>query len=492
MSGGGNGDIASVEAKMVEATSTSKSSPAAVQFNLTDAGNGERFAAQHGDKMRYCWEWGKWLFYDGKRWSLQYGTEMAIRYAVKTARTIEKDLNNPGLKARGDIERWANQSEGRHRIAAMLNAAQSFQPIAAHAEQFDKDLWLLNCANKTVDLRTGEIRSHNPKDMITKLSPVEYKPNATLALWDSFLKTVTQGDATLCEFLQTAIGYSATGDTCEEYLFFIHGPTASGKSTFLEAIKATLGDYSKTADFEVFLKRKHVGGVRNDIARLCGARMVISIEVDEGKQLAESLVKTLSGLDTVSARFLYKEFFEFVPQFKLWLAANHAPKVKDDDDAIWRRILRVPFDYTIPKKERDPKVKATLRNPKIAGPAILAWIVKGCLKWQKDGFVVPKMVEQSTEEYRESQDPLKDFFEDECEFDEAAYVPVTGLRFRYDQWAKSNGVKYPLGPRKFNERLRAKGCKDKTKRIPTTDGKKVMVQKCWQGITLKSSPPKRL
>lgn len=467
-------------------TSISKGSSAIGRFNLTDAGNAERFAAQHGDSMRYCWEWGKWLFYDGKRWSVKFGEEMANRLAVETARTISQD-SHTSESIQNKME-WAHQSESRARIAAMLDAATSIQPIATHAERFDKDPWLLNCANGTIDLRTGELESHKPEDMITKLSPVKYKPYATFKLWNSFLKTVTQNDTTLCDFLQKAIGYSATGDTREEKLFFIHGPTASGKSTLLEAVKATLGDYAQTADFETFLQRKQVGGVRNDIARLAGTHMVVSIEVDEGKRLAEGLVKTLTGGDTVSARFLYKELFEFMPQFKLWLAANHAPKLKDDDDAIWRRILRVPFEYTIPKDKRDPKIKATLRNPKIAGPAILAWIVKGCLKWQEEGLVVPEIIERSTEEYRESQDPLREFFEDECVFDTTAFVKVISLRSAYDDWAKNNGMKFTLGPREFNKRLRAKGCEDKSKRLRITATGEETVKKCWHGVTLKSKP----
>lgn len=277
-----------------------------------------------------------------------------------------------------------------------------------YPKDYDVDTMKLNVVNGTIDLRTGRLLPHNPADFITKLSPVEYDPDAQLDLWDEVLDTATDSDTDLQDFLQTTVGYSLTGDVGEEKLFFVHGPTATSKSTFLEAIKSTLGDYAETADFESFLRKPPQSGtLRNDIASLAGKRFVTSIEVDEGRKLAEGLIKILTGGDKIKARFLYHEGFEFVPQFKLWLAANHEPKISDNDDAIWRRIAKVPFTHALPKKDRKPTVKATLRNPAIAGSAILAWAVKGCLKWQKEGLVVPEVVERATENYRLEQDPLK-------------------------------------------------------------------------------------
>jgi putative DNA primase/helicase len=385
-----------------------------------------------------------------------------------------------------ELVKWSLKSESANRLQAMLQIARSLPPIAVCAESFNRDPWLLNCLNGTIDLRTGKLRPHNPADMITKLCPVEYDPQAKLELWDDFLQTATNNDDSMLQFLQTAMGYSVTGSTGEEKLFFIHGPAASGKSTFLEAVKAVLGDYAQTSDFETFLQRKQVGGVRNDVAKLDGARLVVSIEVDEGKRLAEGLIKMLTGGDTVSARFLYKESFEFIPQFKLWLAANHAPKIKDDDGAMWRRIVRVPFDHAIEEKDQDPQIKSTLRNTKIAGPTILAWLVQGCLQWQQDGLAIPDVIKQSTEEYRQSQDPLKDFFEDCCEFDSWMVLPVKNLRAAYEQWAKDNGVRFTLGPREFNKRLREKGCVSKS---TWHDGKNA---KCWQGIGLQTNGSENL
>ncbi len=192
------------------------------------------------------------------------------------------------------------------------------------------------------------MRPHRREDLITKVCPTRYEPGARSDLLDRFLDEATGGNRELRDFLQRAVGYSLTGDVSEEVLFFVHGPGRSGKSTFMEALKATLGDYAKSADFESFVQRRDAGAVRNDIAELAGRRFVVSIEVDEGKKLAEGLVKLITGGDTVRARFLYQEAFDFVPQFKLWLAANHAPKVKHDDSAMWRRILRIPFENIVP------------------------------------------------------------------------------------------------------------------------------------------------
>jgi putative DNA primase/helicase len=209
----------------------------------------------------------------------------------------------------------------------------------------------------------------------------------------------------------------------------------------------------------------------------------VSIEVEEGKRLAESLIKILTGGDTVCARFLYAPEFEFTPQFKLWLAANEAPRIRDDDNALWRRILRVPFEHTIPEAERDPQVKLTLKDPEKAGPAILAWAVQGCLKWQASGLKPPSSITTATTQFREEQDPLRDFLEECSEFNIGAIIPVTELRAAYDEWAKANGIRYPLGLKKFNRCLERKGCTKKTTNYVNDLGTE-RNGKCWHGVTL--------
>jgi len=251
----------------------------------------------------------------------------------------------------------------------------------------------------------------------------------------------------ICRF----IVHSLTGDTAEEVLFFVHGEASTGKSTFVEAIKAVMGDYAKTADFESFLKRKEVGAARNDIANLAGARLVTSIEVDEGKALAEGLIKIITGGDTVRARFLYHEGFDFLPKMKLWLCANHVPKVKHDDEAMWRRILKIPFNHVIPKEDRNPQVKKTLRDTSIAGPAILAWAIKGCgLYVEKGKLCVPEDITKATEDYRESMDTMKPFFDECCILGITKTVKVTELHQKYIEWSG-----YHISRKEFGNKLEA-------------------------------------
>jgi putative DNA primase/helicase len=194
---------------------------------------------------------------------------------------------------------------------------------------------------------------------------------------------------------------------------------------------------------------------------LAGRRFVVSIEVDEGKKLAEGLTKLLTGGDTVRARLLYQQGFEFLPQFKLWLAANHEPKVKHDDTAMWRRILRVPFDQVVPKEKRDPSIKARLKDVRESGPAILAWAVEGCLRWQEEGLGVPAVVEDATEQYRLDMDPLKDFIADCCVLHESAWITIGNLRKAYEDYCKERGEKHPLTPNQFAAGLQARRCESK-------------------------------
>jgi putative DNA primase/helicase len=456
--------------------------PILVSFPHTDTGNGERLARRFADEIRYSCPQKTWYMYNGIRWEPDQKGEILQR-AKLIARELYYEaatIENEGL--RKACAEWARKCEAADRLRATLFCAQSEPNISVLPMQFDSDRFALNVLNGTVDLRTGELRPHDRENLITKLAPVQYDASARSELWERFLVESTGGDTELIGFLQRAAGYSLTGSVREEVLFFVHGLAATGKSTFLEALKASFGSYAKVADFESFIQRREVGGVRNDIAELAGCRFVVSIEVDEGKKLAEGLVKMLTGGDTVRARFLYQEAFEFPPQFKLWLAANHAPRVKDDDTALWRRILRIPFDHVVPKERRDPAVKAQLRDPAISGPAILAWAVEGCFRWQNEGLRVPEVVERATEQYRIEMDPLRQFIEDCCTIDPLAWVSSSKLRGAYEAWAKGDGEKDLLGNRALAERLKARGC---TRDARWSSGTSL---RGWRGIGLKGEP----
>jgi len=428
------------------------------RHHLTDLGNAERLLRQHGRNIRYCSLWGKWLVWDGARWSPDEIGQVE-HYAKQTVRSIygeAEQINDSDARHR--TAQWARRSESQARISAMLLLAQTEPGVAVSPNELDADPWLLNCLNGTIDLRTGQLQPHRRQDLITKLVPTEYHYGATHLTWERFLREATGDDAEMIAFLQRAVGYSLTGDTSQEVLFFVHGPAATGKSTFIEAVKRTIGDYARTADFGTFLKRRDNSGPRNDIARLAGARLVASNEVDRGERLAEGLVKTVTGGDILTARFLYHEGFEFVATFKLWLVANHQPVVDDDDDAMWRRILRVPFDNTIPEERRDPQMKKTLCDPGDAGLAILAWAVQGCLSWQREGLGVPPSVRRATEEYRQEMDPLQDFIAAHCTLGRGSWTSSAELRGAYQAWARETGQQRLLTDKELTVRLRARGC----------------------------------
>ena len=425
---------------------------------LTDLGNAERFADRNIGRALYCYPWGYWLVWDGRRW-IQDDSGATEALAKLTVRQTYVEAAGTRVETeRKALGKWALASETRYRIKAMLELAQS--ELAVTPKVLDANPLQLNVLNGTLDLTTGNLRPHHPGDLLTKLAPVSYDPDARYPLWDRFLAETTDDDPDLIRFLARCVGYSLTGNTSEEKLFFVHGPAAAGKSSFLEAVKAILGDYSTTADFETFLARSYVGGPRPDIARLAGIRMVASVEVAEGRRLAEGLVKLLTGGDTVTARFLYHGEFEFLPQFKLWLSANAAPVAKHDDLALWRRILKLPFDHTIPEDKRDPSVKARLKDPEMAGPAILAWAVQGCMDWQAIGLAIPERVEQATESYRLSQDPLREFIEECCVLDLDAWMSATELRGAYEAWGRENGIseKALVQGKRWGEGMRARGC----------------------------------
>ena len=448
--------------------------PGALDFPLTDLGNAERLVAEHGRDLRYAVGLG-WLAWDGRRWKPDRDGE-ALRRAKLMVRSIyARAAELDGSDDRKRLTKHAVASESESRLRAAVKLAESDLAVIVEAKHLNADPLLFNAANGTIDLRTGELREHARADLMTRITGAVYRPDAHSGLWESSVSRATGGDEELAGFLQRAVGYSMTGLTSEDKLFFAHGPTATAKSSLLEAVKAALGEYAMTADFEMFLKRRGEAGIKNDLARLDGARFVISIEVDEGKQLAEGVVKMLTGGDTVVARFLYHESFEFHPVFTLWLAANERPRVNADDDAMWRRILQIPFVHQIPPADRDERVKLKLRTDPDVQSAILTWAVQGCLKWQQLGLAAPALVRDYTDEYRAENDPLRDFLTDICALGPEQEVVTADLRAAYDKWTHDSGEK-AVGVKAFASKLKARGC---------TPAKDPAGRRTWRGITLR-------
>ena len=431
-----------------------RSSPSrlAEGYNLTDWGNAQRLSALHGHDLRYCYQLKKWLVWDGSRWVIDNTGEIERR-AKKTVVSIYQEATLcESDEGRKNIAKHAMKSESRQRIQAMIELGRSEPEIPVTPEQLDTDPWLLNCRNGTLDLQTGKLRGHRREDMCTKIAPVNYDPSAKCPIWNSFLNKIMAGNRELIAFLQLIIGYSLTGDVSEQCFFIFWGEGANGKSTFLETVKAMLGDYAKKAEVATFLTRRR-DSVRNDIARLAGARFVAAIEADEGERLAEALIKELTGGDTVTARFLYKEHFEFGSQFKLFLAVNHKPTVRGTDHAIWRRIRLVPFTVIIPREKQDRKLLAKLRKEL---PGILASVVRGCLAWQKQGLGIPAEITAATNSYRKEMDVVGNFLEDCCVLERKSWAAAGKLYAAYEQWCDQNGEEL-LSQKAFGAQLSKRG-----------------------------------
>jgi putative DNA primase/helicase len=401
----------------------------------TDAGNGQRFARRHGTSLKYHESIG-WLFWNDRYWQRD-DTGEVMRRARETARSI---FDEAKLAANDDaaavIGKWATASQSNGRLMAMINQAQSELAIVLTPDQLDRDLMLLSVGNGTLDLRTGQLRPHNCHDLITKITDVEYNPDAACPRWINFLDRIMAGNQAMIDFLQRATGYMLTGDTSEQCLFFLHGSGKNGKTVFTFTLQSLLGDYAKRTPTDTLIAKRGDSGIPNDVARLPGARVVIATELPEGKQFNEQLIKDLTGQDVIVARFLHHEFFEFRPQFKLMIFGNHKPDIRGTDEGIWRRVRLIPFDVTIPESEQDTHLLEKLCDEL---PGILAWAVRGCLEWQRIGLGTPDKVRKATNDYRAEMDVLEQFLNECCVILPDARVGASALYAAYKRHAEASG-----------------------------------------------------
>lgn len=374
------------------------------------------------------------------------------------------------LKAATAAMKWAIRSEAAPRIKAAIDLAKSESGIPILPSQMDSDPWLFNCLNGTIELKTGKLREHRREDYITKISPVVFDAQATCPLWDKFLYRIFDGNADVIEYLQRAAGYSMTGTVTEQCLFFLHGGGANGKSTFLGALLELLGDYGMQSVSELLMAKNNESHP-TERADLFGKRLVATIETDDGKRMAESLMKQLTGGDKIRARRMREDFWEFSPTWKIWLAANHKPQIRGTDHAVWRRIKLVPFDVTISDEEKDPhlpeKLKAEL-------PGILAWAIRGCLAWQKYGLGEPDEVRTAVAEYRSEQDVFGQFISERCFVNREVSVESSSLFVAFKEWCQQNGEHEPT-QRSMASSLKSSGCVQ----IRGTHGVRM-----WRGIGL--------
>jgi putative DNA primase/helicase len=440
------------------------------QHHLTDLGNAHRLVARHGQDLQYVPHWGKWLVWDETQWAVDETGEIEQR-AKETVLALLREATKITDREKSEkLFKYALQSQSAPRIKAMIELAKTEPSIPVLPEQLDADPWLLNVRNGTLDLRAGELREHRREDLITKLAPVAYDPQAVCPTWVAFLCRILAEDEALLRYVQKAVGYALTGSTDEQCLFILHGSGANGKSTFLNTVSTMLGDYAQQTPTDTLLV-KRADGISNDVARLHGARFVSAMEVENGRRLAEAQVKQLTGGDMIAAHYLYREFFQFRPAFKLFLGVNHTPGIQGTDHGIWRRIHLVPFMVTIAKEDQDKRLGEKLQA-ELAG--ILRWAVEGCMAWQAEGLEPPRAVAEATREYQAEMDAFARFLAGECVISPELRVATGQLYDRYKAWCALTDES-PVSQRALATVLKDRGF------MPSRNNR----ERCWEGLGLR-------
>ena len=401
----------------------------------TDVANAKRFARQHSRAVRYTPE-GGWLAWDGRRWQIDERDLNVIALAKLTALSIFDEVRV--ASERDETFRHAKKSQSKKAIESMLWLARSEPGIPARLTDFDADGWLLNVANGTVDLRTGKLKPHDRADLISNMVDVAFDAKARCELWHAFLARVTDRSEELYRYLRRFVGYLLVADTSDQSLHFLYGLGANGKSVFCEVLLRLLGDYAVACSPDLIMMRRH-GGIPNDVARLRGVRAAVMNETSQGSRFDESKLKDLTGGDTLNARFLHQEFFDFKPTHRIIIRGNHKPAISGTDEGIWRRLRLVPFTVAIPADEQD---RDLLRKLEPELPGILQWAVGGCLEWQRDGLKPPPIITNAVRAYREESDTLGRFLAECCEVRKLAQVKSSVLFQRYQQFAEAAGERW--------------------------------------------------
>ncbi|MFH1476125.1 MAG: phage/plasmid primase, P4 family [Verrucomicrobiota bacterium] len=432
----------------------------------TDTGLSERFAFYHGAEVAYQTESALWFVWDGKRWARDPGLVEIRRRLAETARKIKDESlvlpESMGTQPCIDYFRFAFSCEQVRRMDAAARLSPSLG-LARPLAMFDADPMQFCVKNGTVDLRTGKLLPHKSEDLITRISSVDFIPDATDPTFRRFIEHVTGGDIELESYLQRAAGYTLTGNIHEKCLFIIYSEaTDTGKTCFITALLTALGEYGMTIGFDALLEPDRGGQANYDIAKLCGTRLAIASETKPGRRFAAELIKQLTGGDTLRAREIRQSSIEFRPSHKLWLCTNHAPMLSDGgDEATWNRLRRVPFNNQIPRIERDPKILAALATPdNPVARAFLVWAVEGAVLWYEQGLGTCSAVDESTAAYQSETDPLQDFIDDCCELDRDSSTTAADLRQAYEKWAVKNGQKYTLSRHRFAAVLRKHECQE--------------------------------
>lgn len=420
-------------------------------YSFDDTGNAERFIDLFGDNVRYNYTDKSWMWYDGRRW--KYDDSGEPKRMVDEMLSIMRTPEEASLYVdeTGDLEKQYQAHVKRSRSSAAktacLKEAEHLVPIISSV--LDVDPYKLNTPSGVLDLVSGAVQPHNAAQNLSKICNAEYTEKRDTPVWDAFLAQIFNQDEAMIRFVQRAVGYSLTGVTDEQCMFICIGDGRNGKSTLLNVFADILGDYACNMQPESLAVKNGGSAVNSDIARLRGVRFATTVEPDEGMRLAEGLVKQLTGGDVVTARRLYGNEFEFRPQCKIWMAANHKPIIRGTDLGIWRRIYLIPFTVQIPDHMVDKSLKYKLRDEM---PGILKWMADGCAMWQREGLNPPLSVQSAGKDYQHEMDVISRFVDECCERSGYETVRAADLYAAYKRWATENN-EYCMSSTRFGKEI---------------------------------------
>jgi putative DNA primase/helicase len=441
-----------------------------VKNRHTDQSNSERLVEMSEGRLRFWFKGNKWFTFNGKRWVL--ADWVILQVAKKVARAFLKDAAaEVDKKHAEDLLRHARYSESSYGVNAMIALAKGEPALQVSMDDFEQNRFLINLGNGTYDLKNKIFREHRLEDMLTRITLFDYDPEAKAHVFEEFIAKIFRNNMEIIAFVQKILGYCLSGDCSEQKLFILWGKGRNGKSTLVNAILDVLGDYGQQAPPDLLLASRFDPHPTN-IAGLKDARLVVASETSEGRWLNDATVKTLTGQDKISARLMRQDFFTFTPEFKIFLTTNHQPNIRMGDFGIERRLVMIPFDYTVPADEVDPRLQDKLKAEK---PGIFNWLVKGFKMWEQDGLIIPKVIFLSTVKYIQENDFLLTFLQDECDtsFPENR-VRVRALYDKYTDWAKYTNEPL-LKLRRFSTLLIERGFTQ-----VNSEGRH------WQGIALKA------
>lgn len=435
----------------------------------TELANALRFVQQGKEDLRWCPEERTWYAWDGQRWRAN-SEDRALLCAEQVATRLWEEARQHSTQGMElshirQLFRFAQQTSQKRHLDHMLELAQG--KLSYQRCQYDLNPWLFNVVNGTLNLKTGELQPHRREDLLTQLSPVEYDEQAECPTWRRFLVRIFNKDQRTISYLARLIGYSLTGVIAEHILIFLHGAGSNGKSTIIEVILHLLGEYGMKAPPELLLTRRQEAHA-TERADLVGKRFAACMETGIGRYFNEPLVKELTGGDSIRARKLYRDSFEFRPTHHLWLVSNHKPLVQGMDHGIWRRIKLIPFKVNIPEAQQDLRLMAKLCKEL---PGILNWVLHGCLEWQKKGLQEPTNIKQAIESYRSESDPIHEFVQEHCIVAPRKWIYCASL---YDKYRKATSK--ILDRRLFDEHLLTL--------LPTLKKGRTKGKQYWSGISL--------